>query len=120
VQHLERFEPYRFFPLPRAAFASPESGRAATWKGLFPGEPEHLLALHFASESTRRVELNAMTSDQLIEFVEGKLTELGITKVVPAKDRLAEAFRLFARSKLVEEAVEKVIKEMPADTIRAG
>lgn len=67
--------------------------------------------------SGQRVELNAMTSDQLIEFVEGKLTEHGIRKVVPAKDRLDKAFRLFARSKLVEEAVEKVIEAMPADTI---
>jgi hypothetical protein len=30
---------------------------------------------------------------------------------------LNEAFRLFARGKLVEEAVEKVIKEMPTDMI---
>jgi hypothetical protein len=67
--------------------------------------------------SGRRVELNAMTSDQLIEFVEGKLTEHGITKGVPAKDMLNEAFRLFARGKLVEEAVERVIKEMPTDMI---
>jgi hypothetical protein len=57
--------------------------------------------------SGRRVELNAMTSDRLIEFVEGKLIEHAITKVVPAKDRLDEAFRLFARSKLIKEAVEK-------------
>jgi DNA topoisomerase VI subunit A len=67
--------------------------------------------------SGRRVELNAMTSDRLIEFVERKLTEHGITKFVPVKVRLDEAFRLFARSKLIKEAVEKVIKVMPADTI---
>jgi hypothetical protein len=30
---------------------------------------------------------------------------------------LNEAFRLFARGKLVEEAVERVIKEMPTDII---
>jgi hypothetical protein len=67
--------------------------------------------------SGQRVELNAMTSDQLIEVVEGKLAEHGIRKVVPAKDRLDKAFRLFARTKVVEEAVEKVIVAMPADTI---
>jgi hypothetical protein len=63
------------------------------------------------------IDYTARMSSQLIEFVEGKLTEHGIRKVVPAKDRLDKAFRLFARSKLVEEAVEKVIEAMPADTI---
>jgi hypothetical protein len=65
----------------------------------------------------QRVELNAMTSDQFVAFVERKLTEAGIAKIVPPKDQLDKACRLFARSKLVEEAVEKFIKEMPDDTI---
>jgi hypothetical protein len=65
----------------------------------------------------QRVELNTMTSDQFVAFVEDKLTEAGIAKVVPPKDQLDGAFRLFARRKLVEEAVEKFIKEMPAGTI---
>jgi hypothetical protein len=43
--------------------------------------------------SGRRVELNAMASDQFIEFLEGKLTEHGVTKVIPAKDTLDETFR---------------------------
>jgi hypothetical protein len=42
-----------------------------------------------------RVELNAMTSDVFIQFIEGKLEEHEVTKVIPAKDRLAEAFKLF-------------------------
>jgi hypothetical protein len=54
-----------------------------------------------------------MTSDRLVEFVEGKLTEHGITKVIPAKETLAKAFRLFARAKLVEAVVETAIEEMP-------
>ena len=65
----------------------------------------------------QRVELNAMTSDQFVAFVERKLTEAGIAQIVPPKDQLDEAYRLFARSKLVEEAVEEFIKEMPAGTI---
>ena len=68
-------------------------------------------------EEGQRVELNAMTSDQFVAFVERKLTEAGIAKIVPPKDQLDEAYRLFARSKLVEEAVEKFIKEIPAGTI---
>ena len=65
----------------------------------------------------QRVELNAMTSGQFVAFVERKLTEAGIAKVVPPKDQLDEAYRIFARSKLVEEAVEKFIKEIPVGTI---
>jgi hypothetical protein len=60
----------------------------------------------------RRVELNAMTSDQFIAFVERKLTEAGIAKVVPSNDQLKEAYRLFSRSKQIKEAVEKVIDEL--------
>jgi hypothetical protein len=65
--------------------------------------------------SGRRVELNAMTSDRLVEFVESKLIEYRVTKVIPAKETLAKAFRLFARSKLIEAAVEKAIEEMPEE-----
>jgi len=50
-----------------------------------------------------RVELNAMTSDQLITFVERKLNANGIKKLVPSKDQLDRAYKLFARSKRLEE-----------------
>jgi hypothetical protein len=60
----------------------------------------------------QRVELNAMHSDEFVAFVERKLTEAGIAKVVPAKDQLAEAYRLFAKSKRIEEAVETAIEEL--------
>ena len=67
----------------------------------------------------QRVELNAMTSDQFVAFVEDKLTEAGIAKVVPPKDQLAEAYRLFARSKEIEEAVEKATAELDEEEIAA-
>jgi len=43
--------------------------------------------------SGRRVELNAMASDQLVEFIESKLEEHGIGKVVPDDETLVGAFR---------------------------
>jgi len=67
----------------------------------------------------QRVELNAMTSDQFVAFVEDKLTEAGIAKVVPPKDQLAEAYRLFARRKEIEEAVENAIAELDDEEIAA-
>jgi hypothetical protein len=39
-----------------------------------------------ALRSTRRVELNAMTSPQFIAFVERKLRENGVAKIVPEQD----------------------------------
>jgi hypothetical protein len=45
----------------------------------------------------RRVELNAMTSDQFVEFIERGLTEHGVRKVVPKPDMLAEVFRAHCR-----------------------
>jgi DNA topoisomerase VI subunit A len=60
----------------------------------------------------QRVELNAMHSDEFVAFVERKLIEAGITKVVPARDQLAEAYRLFAKSKRISEAVETAIEEL--------
>lgn len=57
----------------------------------------------------QRVELNALTSDDFIAFVEDKLTEAGIGKVVPPNDQLAEAYRLFTRGKQIKEIVENAI-----------
>jgi hypothetical protein len=56
----------------------------------------------------QRVELNALTSDQFVAFVERKLTEAGIAKVVPSKDQLETAYRLFARSERFRTIVEKI------------
>jgi hypothetical protein len=40
-----------------------------------------------------RVELNAMTADQFIDWLERKLDEQGIGKVVPDPETLATAYR---------------------------
>jgi hypothetical protein len=48
--------------------------------------------------STRRVELNAMTSPQFVTFVERKLRENGVEKIVPDEDLLADLYR---REKIV-------------------
>ena len=41
----------------------------------------------------RRVELNALTSDQLVAFLEGKLRQHGVGKVVPDRETLDAAYR---------------------------
>jgi hypothetical protein len=60
----------------------------------------------------QRVELNAMTSRQLVDFVERKLREHGVGKVIPDKNELDEAFRLFARGKEAGEIIERELAKL--------
>jgi hypothetical protein len=61
-----------------------------------------------------RVELNALTSDQLVAFIERKLTEQGVKKIVPDNDLLGDAYRLFVNSNRLQEIVAKAIEEIGA------
>lgn len=60
----------------------------------------------------RRVELNALPSGQLVGFIEGKLAEHGIKKVIPQANLLGDAYRLFAKSARLEKIVQKTIEEI--------
>jgi hypothetical protein len=68
---------------------------------------------------SKRVELNALTSDQLIAFIEGKLAKHGIKKVIPKADLLRDAYRLFVNSKRVEEIVAQTIEDIESENIAA-
>ena len=64
------------------------------------------------SLSSWRVSASSSTqwlSDKFVAFVERKLTEAGIAKVVPSKDQLEAAYRLFARSERIRTIVEEAI-----------
>ena len=58
-----------------------------------------------------RVELNAMTSDELIEMIERKLEDYGIKKVIPDDDLLAETYQAFHRSQQLRQEFEKMKDE---------
>jgi hypothetical protein len=58
--------------------------------------------------STRRVELNAMTSPQFVVFVERKLKENGVTKIVPDQELLAEVYAGVERGRRLQEAIEEL------------
>ena len=62
---------------------------------------------------THRVELNAMTSEQLIAWLERKLEEHGVEKVVPTSDHLADAYQRAVFRLKLEEAAEKLADELP-------
>jgi hypothetical protein len=70
----------------------------------------------------QRVELNAMTSRQLVDFVENKLKQHGISKVIPSGKMLARTYQLFAASNRLSEAFdemkEKLEEESEESTIR--
>src|SRR5262249_13392681 len=57
--------------------------------------------------SGRRVELNAFASGDLVAWVERKLQENGIGKVVPDADTLRQAFRRAAEAVYIRELIER-------------
>ena len=58
-----------------------------------------------------RVELNAMTSDDLVEMIERKLKEYGLKKVIPDDDLLSEAYQAFYHSQQLREIFEEAESE---------
>jgi hypothetical protein len=103
---------------PAAATKTNQAGlrRQLAENGATPDEINFLL--------TDRVELNALTSDVLIEMIERKLDEYGLQKVVPDLDVLADAYRAFHRSHQLREKFEEMVEgfeaapkevEVPAD-----
>ena len=68
-----------------------------------------------------RVELNAMTSDALIEMIECKLQDYGLEKVVPEDDLLAKTYRAFHHSQELRKKFEQIkdaLKDAEAEVPR--
>ena len=63
-----------------------------------------------------RVELNAMTSDALIETIETKLKAYGLKKVIPDDALLAETYRAFHRSEQLREKFEEMEEEFDEES----
>lgn len=61
-----------------------------------------------------RVELNAMTSDQFVAWLEGKLDEVGVAKVIPDRDTLEHAYRRAVRRQHVQEAIDEAVARVKA------
>jgi Topoisomerase 6 subunit A/Spo11, Toprim domain len=67
---------------------------------------------------TERVELNAMTSDALIEMIERKPKNYGLEKVVPSDEMLDEAYQAFHRSRELREKFEEMESEFEESEIK--
>jgi hypothetical protein len=64
----------------------------------------------------QRVELNALSSDRLVGFIEDKLTEHRVKKIVPPAQQLQDAYRLFVRGKHQEQIIrDLVLDDIPVD-----
>ena len=71
--------------------------------GATPEETEFLLK--------ERIELNALTSEQLVNLVEHKLKDYGLEKVIPDDDFLAEAYQAFHRSNELRDIFDEAEQE---------
>jgi hypothetical protein len=66
---------------------------------------------------TERIELNALASDELVHFIEQKLEQNGVKKIVPGKDRLAQAYQLVARGARIQEIIREALKRRADEAI---
>ncbi len=72
---------------------------------------------YYGSWSGERVELNAFTSEQFIDYLESKFAEHDVEKVVPDESTLANAYRR-ALFRIEEEKLSaKLAEEMPATDV---
>lgn len=66
--------------------------------------------------SGERVELNAFTSDQFTRFVESKLEEHGIQKVIPDRETMEDAYRRALVSREFQKRKEEILKQAASVT----
>jgi hypothetical protein len=64
----------------------------------------------------QRVELNAMTSEQLVGWVEGKLIAAGVKKVVPPEGVLEKAYRQLA----AERELHRIVARAETALVKVG
>lgn len=65
----------------------------------------------------QRVELNALTSKQLIDLIEEKLTAYGLEKLIPDETLITEFYRQNVKSKKINELVQLAAKQIEDDEI---
>jgi hypothetical protein len=65
---------------------------------------------------TERVELNAMTSRQFVNFVEAKLKQHQIRKVIPDRETLSDTYKMFVASDRLRETFDNMKDRLEADS----
>jgi len=64
-----------------------------------------------------RVELNAMTSDELIAWLERKFEEQGISKLIPSDDILDKAYQRAVYQKRVKEETGRIRQQLKSEKV---
>lgn len=67
----------------------------------------------------RRVEINAMTSRQLVDFIEAQLALHNVEKVIPADDVLARHARHLIEQELAREAFDQLRAKFTKQALKA-
>jgi len=78
---------------------------------------EEIAILHHGSRVGERVELNAMTSDQFIAWLERKLKKHGVKKLVPDRQTLAAAYQRAVFLQRMKEEGNKLRKKISGQAI---
>jgi hypothetical protein len=88
--------------------------------GATEAEIDFMFADFDSMRSLRRVELNAMTSPVFIEFLERKLNEAGVKKIVPDEDLLTEAYVGMERGQRLQEAFDEIEEKLDEELDEEG
>jgi hypothetical protein len=85
--------------------------------GATEAEIEFLVGEHSEEKvwEGKRVELNAMTSGQFVEFIETKLTDHDISNVVPDQDTLEHTWRQEKMRREMAVTVDEMMDEFSAE-----
>lgn len=70
---------------------------------------------HGTGHHGQRVELNAFTSDKFVEWLESKLDEHGVQKIVPDDDVLAKGYRRAVKIARIQRAIDNILDEGDED-----
>jgi hypothetical protein len=73
-------------------------------------EIDFLVTSHSAPWKGKRTELNAMISGVFVRYVEGKLNDAGVKKVVPKQEILTAAYVRARKRHSVQEAMDEAVK----------
>jgi hypothetical protein len=68
---------------------------------------------------SRRVEINALSSRQIIDFIEKKFTEYGVKKLIPDDNTLEQHARRVIKERLTKEILNTVADDIQRDTAAA-
>ena len=79
-------------------------------------EAEFLVSVgHYRGYQGRRVEINAMTSELLIAWLERKFAEHEVTKLVPDAETILEAYKRAVFLNRIQAKIEEIADEIEAD-----